>query len=177
MLSQSVAAGFLLALACGDSKRDAASPGQAEAATPKPAAVAAKPADLCSLLTEEEAEAILGKKLEPPQQQKGGDCWYLREGGQGFGAVQLILSVLPASVRSPGDFDDFVAEQVRDLNENMKKAGGQEFAVQRVPEVGAPAYYLADLGLYVYQGGRILVIGTDRGKAVAIAAKALPRFK
>jgi hypothetical protein len=176
LLIHSVAAGLMLALACGDAKGTADTLGRAKAAMPSPTRGAATPADLCSLLTEEEAEAILGKKLEPPQRQKGGDCWYLREGGQDFGAVELILSVLPTYLRSESEFDKFVAEQVKDLNENMKKAGGQESTPQKVAEVGAPAYYI-DPGLYVFQGGRVLVIGTDRPKAVAIAAKALPRFK
>jgi hypothetical protein len=176
LLIHSIAAGLTLALACGDSKPDSTAIGQTESATPKPVARGANPPDLCSLLTEEEAEAILGKKLGPPQRQAGGDCWYLREGGNDLGDAELILSVLPVQMRSEGEFNDFVAEQVKTMNEAMKQAGGKEFTVQRVGEVGAPAYFV-DLGLYVLQGTRILLIGTDRPKAIAIAAKALPRFK
>jgi hypothetical protein len=87
-----------------------------------------------------------------------------------------MLSVLPVHLRSEREFDDFVAEQVKSLNKAMKEAGGMEFQAQRVENVGAPAYFV-DPGLYVLQGGRVLVIAADRPKAVAIAAKALPRFK
>ncbi|HEY7634298.1 MAG TPA: hypothetical protein VH763_02025 [Gemmatimonadales bacterium] len=132
--------------------------------------------DLCSLLTEAEAETILSQKLEPPQPQKSGDCWYLREGGKDLPDVEVMLSVLPVHLRSEREFDDFVAEQVKSLNKAMKEAGGMEFQAQRVENVGAPAYFV-DPGLYVLQGGRVLVIAADRPKAVAIAAKALPRFK
>jgi hypothetical protein len=176
LLIHTVAAGLTLALASGDSKPDSTAIGQTESATPKSLAHGASPPDLCSLLSEEEAEAILGKKFGPPQRQAGGDCWYLREGGASIGDVELILSVLPVQMKSEGEFDAFVAEQVKAMNEKMKKAGMQEYSVQRVGEVGAPAYFV-DLGLYVLQGTRILLIGTDRPKAIAIAAKALPRFK
>src|SRR5687768_5165447 len=125
LLIHSVAAGLVLALACGDAKGTADTLGRAKPASTNPAGTAT-PADLCSLLTEAEAEAILGKKLEPPQRQKGGDCWYLREGGNDFGDVELILSVLPTHLRSESEFDKFIAEQVKDLNENMRKAGGTE---------------------------------------------------
>jgi len=131
---------------------------------------------LDSLLTEAEAEAILSKKLEPPQPQESGDCWYMREGGKDLPDVEIMLSVLPVYLRSEREFDDFVAEQVKSLNKAMKEAGGMEFTAQRVGEVGAPAYFV-DPGLYVLQGGRVLVIAADRPKAVSIAAKALPRFK
>jgi hypothetical protein len=176
LLIHGVAAGLMLALGCGDSKGDSAAVGRAASATPKPPARAGAPPDLCSLLTAEEAEAILGKKLGQPQRQAGGDCWYLREGGTDIGDAELILSVLPVQMKSEGEFDAFVAEQVKTINQQMKQAGMKGYALERVGEVGAPAYYL-DLGLYVLQGERILVIGTDRPKAVAIAAKALPRFK
>jgi hypothetical protein len=73
--------------------------------------------------------------------------------------VELILSVWPTYLRSEGEFDNFVAEQVKDLNENMKKAGGQESTPRQVREVGAAAYYI-DPSLFVFQGGRVLVIAT-----------------
>jgi hypothetical protein len=176
LLIHSVAAGLMLALGCGDSKGTGATSDRAQAPPANPATRTVTTADLCSLLTEEEAEAILAKKLEPPQRQKGGDCWYLREGGNDFGDVELILSVLPTHLRSASDFDKFIAEQVKDLNENMRKAGGTESTPEKVREVGAPAYYI-DPSLFVFNGGRVLAIAAERPKAVAIAAKALPRFK
>jgi hypothetical protein len=176
LLIHSVAVGLMLALGCGDSKGTGATGDRAQTPAVNPATRTAAPANLCSLLTKEEAEAILAKKLEPPQRQKGGDCWYLREGGNDFGDVELILSVLPTSLRSEREFDQFIAEQVKDLNENMRKAGGTESTPQEVREVGAPAYYI-DPSLFVFKEGRVLAIAADRPKAVAIAAKALPRFK
>jgi hypothetical protein len=136
----------------------------------------ATPPDLCSLLTEAEAEAILGAKLGPPQPQAGGDCWYVNEGGTGIADARVILSVLPVRLKSEAEFDAFVADQVKDMNAKMKKAGLPEYTIERVAEVGAPAYYL-QLGLYVLQGERVLMIASGRPTAVAIAAKALPRFK
>jgi hypothetical protein len=134
--------------------------------------------DMCSLLTEQEAEEILGKRLEPPQKQRGGDCWYLNEGGKDFGDVVLILSALPVQMRSRAEFDRFMADQVKKLNEALAKAGakGEPFTAEPEQGVGAPAYYV-DPGLYVLKGARILMIGCDRPLAVRIASKALPRFQ
>jgi hypothetical protein len=81
LLIHSVAAGLLLAVACGDARGTADTRGRAKAAMPSPTRGAATPADLCSLVTEEEAEAILGKKLEPPQRQTGGDSGTYVRGG------------------------------------------------------------------------------------------------
>jgi hypothetical protein len=104
-------------------------------------ALAVLPPDVCSLLTEEEAEAILGTKLGPPQPQSNGDCWYLREGGAGIAAVELILSVLPVQMRSEAEFDQFITEQMKSINEQMEKEGMKEFSLQRVEGVGAPGVF------------------------------------
>ena len=175
LLTHSVAAGLMLALGCGDSRGTGAPGDRAEAPTASPATRTATPFDLCSLLTEEEAEAILAKKLEPPQRQKGGDCWYLREGGNDFGDVEPILSVLPTYLRSETEFDKPIAEQVKDLNENMRKAGGTESTTEKVEE-SAPPPTTSILAFSSSKKGA-LAIAADRPKAVAIAAKALPRFK
>lgn len=152
-LVHGIAAGLMLALGWGDS-----------------------PPDTCSLLLEDEAEAILSTRLGPPQPQAGGDCWYLSEGGAGIADAQLILSVLPVQLKSEAEFDAFVTDQVKGINEKMQESGLEGYKVEKVADLGAPAYY-ADLGLYVFKAGRVLLIGTGRPKAVAIAAKALPRFK
>ena len=142
-----------------------------------PIGSATLPPDLCSLITEQEAETILGRRLEPPQKQTNGDCWYLKEGGKDFGAVVLIISMLPVRMSSAQEFDRFMADQVNDLNESMKKVGakGPPFEAERTRELNAPAYFV-DPGLYVLKGGRVLVIAIEQQQALAIAAKALPRF-
>jgi hypothetical protein len=136
------------------------------------------PPDMCSLLTEQEAEEILGKRLEPPQKQRSGDCWYLNEGGKDFGDVVLIMHVLPVQIRSKAEFDRFIADQVKKLNEAITKAGGKgpPFIAEPEQGVGAPAYYM-DPGLYVLKGARVLMIGCERPQALRIAATALPRFQ
>jgi hypothetical protein len=55
-------------------------------------------------------------------------------------------------------------------------AAPKETAVEPVPEVGSPAYYV-DPTLVVFKEGRVLsILAADRKQAVAVAAKALPRF-
>lgn len=137
-------------------------------------------ADLCALLTETEAEAILDKPLAPPEPQPGGDCWYPERPGSGGG--EIMLHVLPERFDSEQAFHAFIVKEVKDLDAQMKKslektgATIQETAVEPVPEAGAPAYY-ADPSLFVLQGGRVLAIVAGKPQAVAVAAKALPRFK
>ena len=167
-----VAAGLTLVLACGDSTDGAQIESGAQANRTE--LNAALPPNPCTLLTEEEAEATLGKELEPPQRRS--DCWYLRKAGKDFSDVELVLGFVPRRLRTEGELDRFMAEQVKDLNENMRKAGGKAFTLQRVGEVGAPAYFL-DVGLYVFKGEKVLMISADYPDAVAIAAKALPRLE
>ena len=142
-----------------------------------PASQAYAPVDLCSLVTEAEAEAILNKKLAAPQKQKGGDCWYMREGGSDFGDVEFILSIINAPVRSPQEFDAFVADQVKDMNDNLKQTGvaATPYKLERADGVGAPAYFI-DPGLYVLKGNRILAVGLGGSQGVAIAKTALARM-
>jgi hypothetical protein len=52
----------------------------------------------------------------------------------------------------------------------------KETTVDPVPEVGSPAYY-GDPTLVVLKDGRALnILAEDRSQAVAVAAKAVPRF-
>jgi hypothetical protein len=171
----SVAAGLAAALACGDSGKDAASAQQP--AAPRTPARAAGQSDLCALLTENEAAAILRKPMSPPQRQTNGDCWYMKQGGTDFGDVELILTVLPVQIGSRREFDDLVAEQVEQMNESLKKSGLKAvFEAEAVQGVGGPAYYV-DPSLFVLVKDRVLGIAAPRPQAVEIAAKALPRFK
>ena len=144
-----------------------------------PASQAYAPVDLCSLVTEAEAETILNKKLAAPQKQKGGDCWYMREGGSDFGDVEFILSIInaPVPVRTPQEFDTFVADQVKNMNDDLEDAGAKAapYKLERADGVGAPAYFI-DPGLYVLKGNRILAVGLGGSKGVAIAKTALARM-
>jgi hypothetical protein len=167
-----IAAGMVIVLTCGDSRKDSATAAQ-------PPVRAAAQADLCALLTEAEAEAILGKPLAAPERQPGGDCWYLEQAGSG--APEIILHVLPFGSDSKEKFHAFLVEETKALNASTKKAmegtGAtvKETIVEPVPEVDAPAYY-ADPSLFVLKGGQVLAIFADRPQAVQVAAKVLPRF-
>ena len=170
-----MAAGLAVALACGDSGKDAAS--AQKPAAPRTPAGAAGQSDLCALLTESEAAAIVGKPMSPPQRQTNGDCWYMKQGGTDFGDVELSLTVLPVRIGSRGKFDDFVAEQVEQMNASLKKSGLEAgYKAEAVQGVGGPAYYI-DPSLFVLVNDRVLGIAAPQRQAVAIAAKALPRFK
>jgi hypothetical protein len=138
-------------------------------------------ADLCALLTEAEAEAILGKPLAAPEPQPGGDCWYPEKAGAGAGG-EIILSVLPVRFDSKQKFHAFLVEENEATNARLKKAMARtgatitETTVEPVPEVADPAYYI-DPSLFVLKGGKVLAIFGDRARAVQVAAKALSRFK
>jgi hypothetical protein len=175
-LLQGIAAGLLVALACGDSAKDAAQAKRPD--TLQTPSRAAGPADYCKLLTETEAEAIVGKALDPPQTKPGGDCWYMKAGGSDFGDVDLMLTVQSLGIHSKSQFADMVAEQAEKMNAAMKKAGAQDagFKAEPVQGVGEAAYYL-DPSLLVLVGDRVLNIVAPQSQAVAVAAKALPRLE
>jgi hypothetical protein len=161
--------------ACGktESSPSADAPASAEARR-----VAAAPTvELCSLVTEEEAEGVLKKPLAAPQKQANGDCWYLREGGTDFGDVEFVLSLIAAYPGSEAEFHSFVADQVKDMNESLKKAGatGAPFVAEPANGLGAPAYFI-DPGLYVLTGNRILAIGLGGDAGMELARIALKRI-
>lgn len=167
----------LFAQACSKGESEPAP--QSETVTPASTAKAPPPiADVCALVTEEEAESVLKKSLAPPQRQSNGDCWYLREGGSDFGDVEFILSILSVQVRSENEFDALVASQTKEMNDNLKKAGvgaAASFTAQKAPGVGAPAYFI-DPGLYVLKGTRILAVALGGQQGVAIAKIAYGRM-
>jgi hypothetical protein len=146
-----------------------------------PAAGHSPQADLCALLTEAEAEAIVGKPLAAPQPQRGGDCWYAEEAGA-EGGGEIMLHLFPYRFDSEEKFHAFLVQESKEADKNMKeaveKAGGtfKSTAVEPVPELKTPAYY-ADPMLFVLKGGKVLAIAAPRAHAVAAAGKALPRFK
>jgi hypothetical protein len=137
-------------------------------------------ADLCALLTEAEAEGIVGKPLAAPEPRPNGDCWYPEQVGAGAGG-EIMLHVFPQRFDSEEKFHAFLVKEVKAADESLKKAmegtGAtfKETAVEPVPEVKAPAYY-ADPTLFVLKNGQLLGIAASRPHAVAVAAKALPRF-
>jgi hypothetical protein len=158
-------AGLVVALICGDSL---AHPAVAQA-------------NLCALLTEAEAEAIVGKPLAAPERQPSGDCWYPEQAGAGGGG-EIMLHLFPYRFDSKEKFHAFLLKEQKAADESMKEAvtgaGGtfRETVVEPVPEVKAPAYY-ADPTLFVLKGGKVLAILAPRPQAVAVAAKAVPRLE
>jgi hypothetical protein len=92
-----------------------------------------------------------------------------------------MLHVFPHRFDSEEKFHAFLVKEVKAADESLKKAmegtGAtfKETAVEPVPEVKAPAYY-ADPTLFVLKNGQLLGIAASRPHAVAVAAKALPRF-
>jgi hypothetical protein len=168
-----IAAGLVIVLACGDSPKDSAT------GTARPPARPAAQADLCALLTEAEAEAILGRPLAAPERQPGGDCWYPEQAGSGGG--EIMLHVLPVRFESKETFHAFLVKETKAADASLKKAmqgtGAtiKETVVEPVQEVEGPAYY-AEPSLFVLKGGQVLAIFADRPQAVQVAAKALPRF-
>jgi hypothetical protein len=163
LLPYGIAAGLMIALAGRGVENDSAGQG-----------------DLCALLTEAEAEAILGKPLAAPERKPGGDCWYPEEAG-GIGGGEIMLHVLPVQFDSKEKFHAFLVQETKDADAKLKKqmegtgATIGETTVEPVPEVGEPAYYV-DPSLFVLKGGKVLAIFASRPQAVQVAAKALPRF-
>jgi hypothetical protein len=162
---------LIVSLAYGESTNHAVTDNRQEVVKPEPP-------DHCTLLTEAEAEAIIGKPLTAPQTQPNGDCWYMKDGGSDFGDVVLMLTVQPLQIRSKTQFTEMVMEQAEKMNDAMKEAGMKEggFEAEPVQDVGDAAYYL-DPSLLVLVGGRVLNIVAPRSEAVLVAAKALGRLQ
>ena len=175
MLFYGVAAGLGLALACGDSGKDAGATGRPQATASRPARA---PIDLCALLTQAEAEAILGKPVAPPEKSAGGTCTYAAQSGSG----RIMLAQLPLDFGSKEEFHALVVKDTEAMNQRIKEGMEgrgvtvKETTVDPVPEVGSPAYFV-DPTLVIWKDGPVLsVLAADRKQAVAVAAKALPRF-
>jgi hypothetical protein len=135
--------------------------------------------DACALLTQAEAEAILGGPIDPPAKGGSGECHYGAQGGN----AEIMVYVMPLAFKSKEEFHAFLVKDTKEMNarvqKEMKNTGAtvKETTVDPVPEVGEAAYYV-DPSLVVLKQGRVLnIIAADRKQAVAVAAKALPRFK
>ena len=157
-------AGLVLAVACAAAL-------QAGAQRPP-----AKPVDVCSLLTQEEAAAILGGAVGTPQKPSGSTCNYAKQSGMGN---DIMIHVLPLTFGSAEEFHAFVVEDTEKMNARLKKELGDAVkptTVDAVPQVGESAYYV-DPQLVVLKDGRVLgIVAADRTQATAVAAKAVPRF-
>lgn len=164
------AAGLALAIACGDAGADRAAATPASAVRPS-----AAPVDPCGLLTQAEAAAILGTPAGAPQKGSGSTCTYAAQSGRG----EIMLHLPPLTFGSKDEFHDFLVEDTEKTNERLKKSLGDAVKpgrVEPVPEVGEPAYYV-DPTLIILKEGRVLsILAADRKQAVAVAAKAVPRF-
>jgi hypothetical protein len=166
------AAGLLATMACGRDSSKASAGDRRETA-------ALSPIDGCTLLTKQEAEAIAGRPLGEPAKGGSGECHYGKEGS----FPEIILAPLMMAFGSKEEFRAFVEKDTRDLNERMKEGlkntgmAVKEVTVDPVAGVGDAAFYV-EPSLVVLQHGRALnIIAADRKHAVAVAAKALPRFQ
>ena len=176
LLLHGIAAGLVLGAACGDARSEIAQ-ARRSGAGPRPKAVAQ--ADACALLTKAEAEAILGQSIGEPAKGGSGECHYGAAGGR----VEIVVYPMPLGFGSKEEFAAFVKEDTEAMNarmqEGLKKSGVTvtPTAVEPVPQVGDAAYYV-DPSLIVLSRGRVLnITAADRRQAVAVAAKALPRFQ
>jgi hypothetical protein len=137
---------------------------------------AAVQADMCALLTQEEAAAILGTSVAAPKKGPGSTCTYAPQAGMG---ADIMIHNLPLTFKSEQEFHAFLVEDTENTNARIKKQLGDAFkptTVDPVPGVGQPAYYV-DPQLVILKDERVLgILAADRKQAVAVAAKAVPRF-
>jgi hypothetical protein len=132
----------------------------------------------CDLLTQAEAEAILGQQIAVPAAGGSGECHYAAKDGM----VDLIVYLMPLQFSSKEEFHAFVVKDTEAMNARIKKsmektgATVKETTVDPVPEVEAPAYYVDPSLLVLTKSGRVLnVVADGRAQAVAVAGKALGR--
>ena len=137
-------------------------------------------ANPCDLLTQAEAEAIIGQPIAAPTTGGSGECHYATKDGM----TDLIVYLMPLEFRSKEEFHAFVVDDTEKMNARIKKsmektgATVKETAVEPVPEVEAPAYYVDPSLLVLTKTGRVLnVVADGRAQAVSVAAKALGRVR
>jgi hypothetical protein len=164
------AAVLAFVLACGDSGGERGATAQESGRRPPPA-----PVDVCGLLTQEEATAILGTPSAAPEQGSSSSCTFAAQSGRG----DIMLQMLPLGFGSKEEFHAFVVKDTEQMNARIKKDLGDAVkptTVDPVPDLGEAAYYV-DPTLVILKNGRVLSIAAaDRKQAVAVAAKAEPRF-
>jgi hypothetical protein len=148
-----------------------------------PAALLATPSPLagpCDLVTQAEAAAILGQPIAAPAPGGSGECHYATKDGM----TDIIVYLMPLEFRSKEEFHAFVVKDTEDMNarirKSMEKTGAtvKDTAVEPVPEVEAPAYYVDPSLVVLTSTGRVLNVTADgRAQAVAVVAKALGRVR
>ena len=149
----------LLTAACGGSADQAPAD---QPATPPPAAGATGQA-MCGLLTQAEAEAILGKAPAAPEPQSNGNCSY--------SSGEIMIATLPREFGSASEFINFAQSEVKRTNERAK----MEMMSYEVFALGDAAFY-DGFSVHIWRGRRVLTIVADKSRALAIAEKALPRW-
>ena len=149
----------LLTAACGGSADQAPAD---QPATPPPAAAATGQA-MCGLLTQAEAEAILGKAPAAPEPQSNGSCSY--------SSGEIMIATLPREFGSASEFINFAQSEVKRTNERAKMA----MMSYEVVHLGDAAFY-DGFSVHILRGRRVLTIVADKARALAIAEKALPRW-
>ncbi|HJR33691.1 MAG TPA: hypothetical protein VJ817_01980 [Gemmatimonadales bacterium] len=153
----------LLAAACGSSPDSAPA---AQPATPLPATptAGASAEVMCALLTQAEAEAILGKAPVAPEPQPNGSCSY--------SSGDIMIAMLPKEFGSVKEFTDFARAEVKRTNERAK----MDVMSYEAVSLGDAAFY-DGFSVHILRGGRVLTIVADKSRALAVAGKALPRWK
>jgi hypothetical protein len=153
---------LLLLAACGGSSDRAPAD---QPATPPPAAptTAGSGAAMCALLTQSEAEAILGKSPVAPEPQPNGSCSYSRG--------EVMIATLPREFGSAKEFTDFAQAEVKRTNDRAKM---DMMSYEKIP-LGDAAFY-DGFSIHILRGRRALTIVADKSRALAIAEKALPRW-
>ena len=133
----------------------------------------------CALLTQAEAEQILGTRIGPPTKGGSGECHYGEEGS----SAEIIVYPMMLGFRTKEEFHAFVVQDTEAMNarikESLKNTGAtvKETAVEPVSGVGDAAYYV-EPSLVILSHGRVLnITAGSREQAVAVAAKVVPRFK
>jgi hypothetical protein len=135
--------------------------------TPRDASAQVK--DMCSLLTQAEAEAILGRKPLPPQKQTSGDCWYA--------SGEIMLHAIPRPFASAAELKAQVVSDVKRINDRTKAKGvALNIEMSEVTVPGADAAFYDSFSLHVLKGKRVLTIVGDKAIAVKVAEKAVPRW-
>ena len=119
---------------------------------------------MCSLLTQAEAEAILGKSPAAPEPQPSGSCSY--------SSGDIMIATLPKEFGSVKEFTDFALAEVKRTNERAK----MDVMSYEEVRLGDAAFY-DGFSVHILRGGRVLTIVADKSRALAVAEKVLPRWK
>ena len=153
---------LLLAAACGGSS-DAPADQAATPPAPPAAPRATSAAGMCALLTQAEAEEILGKAPAAPEPQPNGSCSY--------STGEIMIAPLPKSFSSASEFREFAQSEVKRTNDRAKQA----IMTYEPVDLGDAAFY-DSFSLHILKGGQVLTIVAEKSRALRIAAKALPRW-